>query len=110
MVDAYFDTLAVTGRLKSKGFDPDQAEAITEAVRAGVTGGVATKADAAELRGEMNAQFARVESDLLWVKRIGGTIIAIIVAASGFAFNMLIEMSAKLAAMETALAALASGG
>ena len=68
---------------------------------------IATKADLAELRGEMNAQFARIESDLLWMKRIGA---AIIVAASGFAFSMLIEMSTELAAMETALVALASGG
>ena len=65
MVDDSFDTLAVTGRLKSKGFDSDQAEAITEAIRTGVTGGIATKADLAEPRGEMNAQFARIESDLL---------------------------------------------
>ncbi|MXW86520.1 MAG: DUF1640 domain-containing protein [Boseongicola sp. SB0673_bin_14] len=49
MADASFDTLAVTRQLKAKGFDPDQAEAITEAVRTGVTGGVATKADLAEL-------------------------------------------------------------
>ena len=49
MADASFDTLAVTRQLKTKGFDSDQAEAITEAVRTGVTGGVATKADMAEL-------------------------------------------------------------
>ena len=51
MADASFDTLAVTRQLKAKGFDSDQAEAITEAVRTGVTGGVATKADLAELSG-----------------------------------------------------------
>ena len=45
MADAVFDTLAMTRQLKAKGFDSDQAEAITEAVRTGVTGGVATKAD-----------------------------------------------------------------
>ena len=91
---------------QGKAFSSEQAEAITEVVRAGMTGGVATKADLAELRGDM----AEIRNDLLWVKRIGGAIVAIIVAASGFAFNMLIEMSGKLAAMETSLAALASGG
>ena len=53
MVDAAFDTLAVTRQLKARGFSSDQAEAITEAVRAGVTGGVATKADMAELKAEL---------------------------------------------------------
>ena len=49
MADASFDALAVSRQLKAKGFDSNQAEAITEAVRTGVTGGVATKADLAEL-------------------------------------------------------------
>ena len=49
MAGATFDTLAVTRQLKAKGFDSDQAEAITEAVRTGITGGVATKADLADL-------------------------------------------------------------
>lgn len=49
MADAAFDTLAVTRQLKARGFDSDQAEAITEAVRTGVTGGVATKADLADM-------------------------------------------------------------
>lgn len=89
MSDAAFDTLAVTRQLKARGFDADQAEAITEAVRTGVTGGVATKADLAELRadlsdvesrlrGDMNARFAKVETDLLWIKRIGGVIVALL--------------------------------
>ena len=100
----------MTRQLKAKGFSSDQAEAITEVVRAGVTGGVATKADLAELRGELRRDMAEIRNDLLWVKRIGGAIVAIIVAASAYAFNMLIEMNGRLAAMETALAALASGG
>ena len=58
MADVPFDTLAITRRLEARGFDTGQAEAITEAVRAGVTGGVATKADlssvATELRGEIS--------------------------------------------------------
>ncbi len=50
-----------------------------------MTGGVATKADLVvlhseivELRGEMNARFARIETDLLWIKRVGGVIVALL--------------------------------
>ena len=60
MVDAAFDTLAVTRQLKARGFSADQAEAITEAVRAGVTGGVATKADLADLKTDMAGLEARL--------------------------------------------------
>ena len=67
MTDTAFDTLAMTRQLKAKGFSSDQAEAITEAVRAGVTGGVATKADLAEIR-----------NDLLWMKRIGDVIVVLL--------------------------------
>ncbi len=106
MVDTAFDTLAVTRQLKARGFDADQAEAITEAVRAGVTGGVATKADLAELGGDfakLGREMAEIRNDLLWVKRIGAAIVAILLALSGFAFSMLIDMNARIAA-------LASGG
>ena len=113
MADAAFDTLAVTRQLKAKGFDSDQAEAITEAVRTGVTGGVATKADIAELKAdfaelkadfaELKADFAELRTDLRWVKAIGAGIVGILVVAFGFVFSMLTELS-------TALAALASGG
>ena len=82
MVDAAFDTLAVTRQLKARGFDADQAEAITEAVRAGVTGGVATKADLAELRvdmSELRAGVAEVRTELRWMKAAGGVIVAALV-------------------------------
>ena len=105
MADAAFDTLAVTRQLKAKGFDSDQAEAITEAVRTGVTGGVATKADIAELK----ADFAELRTDLRWVKAIGAGIVGILVVAFGFVFSMLTELSTRLAALETALVALTSG-
>ena len=85
MTDAAFDTLAVTRQLKSRGFDAEQAEAITEAVRTGVTGGVATKADMAELRGEMGVKFAEIDgrfntvrNDILWVKWFCGAIITLL--------------------------------
>ena len=66
MADVAFDTLAVTRQLKARGFDSDQAEAITEAVRTGVTGGVATKADLAELELRLRGEMARLESRLTW--------------------------------------------
>ena len=64
MADTAFDTLAMTRQLKAKGFSSDQAEAITEVVRAGVTGGVATKADLAELRGELRGDMAELRGEL----------------------------------------------
>ena len=77
MADASFDALAVTRQLKAEGFDSNQAEAITEAVRTGVTGGVATKADLAEL-----------ETRLTWRTIIGGLALnsaaAAVIAAVGW--------------------------
>ena len=64
MIDAIFDTLSVTRQLKAKGFDADQAEAITEAVRAGVTRGVATKTDMVELRTELKGDMAELRAEL----------------------------------------------
>jgi len=75
MTDAIFDTLAVTRQLKAKGFSADQAEAITEAVRAGVTGGIATKADILEVK----VDIAGLRTELRWVKAIGGLIVALLV-------------------------------
>ena len=84
MTDAVFDTLAVTRQLKAKGFSSDQAEAITEAVRAGVTGGVATKVDIAELR-----------TELRWMEAIGGVIIALLIGL----FWSVIDIRTTLAAL-----------
>lgn len=81
MADAAFDTLAVTRQLKARGFDADQAEAITEAVRTGVTGGVATKADLAELR----ADLAGLETRLTWrIIIVGLALNAAVIAAIGW--------------------------
>ena len=53
MTDVPFDTMAALRRLEAGGFSSEQAEAITMTVREGVTGGVATKADIAELRADI---------------------------------------------------------
>jgi hypothetical protein len=99
MADAVFDTLAVTRQLEAKGFDSDQAEAITEAVRTGVTGGVATKADLAETELRLRGEIAEVRTELRWMKAIGGVIIALLIGL----FWAVIDM-------RTTLAALAVGG
>lgn len=54
-------------QFKAKGFDYDQAEAITKAVRTGVTGGVATKADLAELRADQAALESRLTCRIIIV-------------------------------------------
>ena len=99
MTDGAFDTLAMTRRLRAGGLDSDQADAIAEAVRTGVTGGVATKADIAKVKADID----ELRTGLHWVKAIGAGIVGILIVAFGFVFNMLTELS-------TGLAALASGG
>ncbi|MCY4590756.1 MAG: hypothetical protein OXE86_09410 [Alphaproteobacteria bacterium] len=79
MADIPFDTLAVTRHLEARGFDSGQAEAITEAVRAGVTGGVATKANVIELRNELKNEIAELRNELKWIKLIGAAILAVLV-------------------------------
>ena len=64
MADAAFDTLATARLLRESGIEERQAAAITTAIKDGVTGGVATKADLAELRGEMKRDMAGMETRL----------------------------------------------
>ena len=72
MSDVPFDTMATMRRLKSSGIEEPQAEAITSAIRDGVTGGVATKADLAHLETEL-------KTELKWIKLIGGAILAVLI-------------------------------
>ena len=62
---ATFDTLAVTKRLKSKGFTQTQAEAITEEIQ-GVQDNsleyLATKSDIRDVRSEIKAVEIRLEN------------------------------------------------
>lgn len=66
-----FDTHAEIERLRESGLNEKQAKAITQTVRSGVTGGVATKADIAELKGDIG----RLETDVSWLKLICVTIL-----------------------------------
>ena len=47
-------------------------------MRTAVTGGVATKADLASLETRIEARLGRIETDLVWIKRIGGVIVALL--------------------------------
>ncbi len=90
---ARLDMIAETQRLRDAGLPHGQAEAVTLAIHAGVTGGVATKADLEVLRGDFKAlrgdvsrdiealrgDIRRLDTDLKWIKAIGGVIVAILV-------------------------------
>ena len=111
MAQAAFNMIAETQRLRDAGLPQEQAEAVTLAIHAGVTGGVATKADLEALRGDFKAlrgdvsrdiealrgDFkalgarvdaldakidslgARLDTELKWIKAIGGVIVAILI-------------------------------
>ncbi len=90
MTDVPFDTMATARLLRESGIEERQAAAITTAIKDGVTGGVATKADIvavkadiARLESELKADIARLESELRselrWMKLIGGAVLAVLV-------------------------------
>ena len=64
MADAAFDTLATARLLRESGFEERQAAAITTAIKDGVTGGVATKADLVELETRLRTEMAGLETRL----------------------------------------------
>jgi len=72
MTELPFDTMAAVRRLRNAGLDERQAEAITETVRDGITGGVTTRADLTRLETEL-------KTELRWIKLIGGAILAVLI-------------------------------
>ena len=97
---AAFDTHAAVKRMREAGLPESQAEAISETVQDGFTGGglatkvdlaevkaaMATKAelaevkaDLAEVKTELKADLAEVKNDLVWIKRIGALAVALLV-------------------------------
>ena len=70
-----FDTMATVRLLRESGIDERQAAAITTAIKDGVTGGVATKADIHEVK----ADIAELKTDLKWMKLIGAAVLAVLV-------------------------------
>lgn len=79
MTDIPFDTMATARLLRESGIEERQAAAITTAIKDGVTGGVATKADIAMLKTDLARLEAKVETELKWIKLIGGAILAVLV-------------------------------
>ena len=89
MADALLDAQTVKEKLKAQGFDSDLAEFL---------------AMAAAARTEPGEWFAKIANDLLWIKRIGGAILVVLVGASGFFIDALIDMSADLGTIQAMLA------
>jgi len=54
--------IAETRRLRDAGLPQEQAEAVTLAIHAGVTGGVATRADTEALRGDVRRLDTRIDA------------------------------------------------
>ena len=61
-METVFDTLAYTRRLTQAGVEDKHAEALTDALRAAFSEGVATKADIARLEARMDAQDAKLDA------------------------------------------------
>ena len=78
MVEVPFDTLAVTRRLEARGFDAGQAEAITEAIRSGITGEVASRAGLAQVETRLTSELAGIKAEFKWIRLIGAAILAVL--------------------------------
>ncbi len=63
MAEAAFNMIAETQRLRDAGLPQQQAEAVTLAIHAGVTGGVATKVDIEALRGDVSRDIEALRGD-----------------------------------------------
>lgn len=79
MTDIPFDTMATARLLRESGIEERQAAAITTAIKDGVTGGVATKADIVMLKTDITRLETELKTELKWMKLIGGAILAVLV-------------------------------
>ena len=64
MSSTTFDTLAAARVLEDAGLTSKQAEAVTATIRTAIAEGTATRADIAELRGDLAAMRAEARADL----------------------------------------------
>ncbi len=64
MAEAAFNMIAETQRLRDAGLPHEQAEAVTLAIHAGVTGGVATKTDVEALGGNVKRDVEALRGDV----------------------------------------------
>ncbi|MYF38117.1 MAG: hypothetical protein F4219_05015 [Gammaproteobacteria bacterium] len=102
--DIAFDTLAEAERLAKDGVAEADAKAIT-AHSARILGGLASREDLAHEVALLKSELGGVKSELRWIKIIGAGIVAILVGAFGFVFNMLVGMTADIATIQATLAA-----
>ena len=84
-METVFDTLAYTRRLTQAGVEAKHAEALTDALRAAFSEGVATKADIARLEARMDALEANMRA-MQWVL---GLIAALCVMMAARLFGVL---------------------
>ncbi len=61
-----FDTHKAVSDLTDAGVPAPQAEAIVGTVKTAITEGIATKADLAEIKGELKSEMAALETRLTW--------------------------------------------
>jgi hypothetical protein len=73
-----FDMLHAAKRLRESGFEDAQAEAVVATVNDAITGGVASKADLAELRAEFKSDIYKQ----LWI--VAAFVVSAVVAAIKF--------------------------
>ena len=86
MAEAAFDMMAEVQRLRDAGFAQEQAEAVTRSIHAGVTGGVATRADLAEIK----TAISDMKYDLTW--RVFGLFLAGLVLSNTISFFLIRAM------------------
>ena len=84
-METVFDTLAYTRRLTQAGVEGKHAEALTDALRAAFSEGVATRADIARLEARMDALEANMRA-MQWVL---GLIAALLVMMAARLFGVL---------------------
>ena len=65
MAEAAFNTIAEIQRLRDAGIEQKQAEAITLSIHAGVTGGVATKADVDSVEQRLDGKIDLLRKDVV---------------------------------------------
>ncbi|MXX88015.1 MAG: hypothetical protein F4213_18675 [Boseongicola sp. SB0677_bin_26] len=82
MAGVPFDTMATMRLLQESGIEERQAEAITAAIRDGVTGVAETRADMGSVSTHtagITSEFARIVTDLKWIKLIAGAVLVVLV-------------------------------
>ena len=78
MVQPLFDTYRAVNALKEAGFPDEQAVAVVDTIGGAMTGGLATKADLAEVKAELKGDVASVKTDLAEAKtEIKGDVAAV---------------------------------